>query len=502
MRRAGGALSAALRGVVTALLLVSSVAVARADGPLGSNGEPIDTSRYAIDLAAGPVVAGPRVTGLAGAYVAIAEDVDGNAYNPAAPAVRPAYSIDDFDYYLGAGVIFTASLLNSDFFNTGARSQAFTQRASDAAFVSLASNLQWGTFGLGLSVDARTFDMRPKGGSQSASLDGLQAGVASVRLQAARSMLDGQVVGGIGARFFGMSIDDADAKSLFDTAGVGYEAGVLIRPNGMPFRIGAAATTAAAARVSPDSTLQPDRNGDIVIGPRSDSPTYLPDSVRAPWRLELGAALQLGPRPLNPRWIPPRRFNVPRRLDMRRDRRKRERDYQTLIRRARLRGDMELARALQAQMAEDRERDARELRAFEAATRETMLTTYRALPRRYLLISASLLVRGPAEEAVGVESFLSGVVNRSGAKTTYSPHLGLEGELVRDRLRLRAGGYYEPTRFATSRGRVHLTLGFSVRVLQWSVFGIWPRYQRWQLQPALDVSERYVGWGLSIGSWY
>src|SRR5688572_2724058 len=94
---------------------------APAGGPLGSDGQPITTSEYALDLFQGPLFAGSRVTGLAGAYVAIAEDVDGDLQNPAAPAVRPFFSYTDFDYWLGFGLTFPATLEEMDFFNSGSK---------------------------------------------------------------------------------------------------------------------------------------------------------------------------------------------------------------------------------------------------------------------------------------------------------------------------------------------------------------------------------------------
>lgn len=61
---------------------------AQGAGPIGANGSDLETSNYSLDLYLGSVVAGNRVTGMGGAYVAVAEDVDGNLQNPAAPAVR------------------------------------------------------------------------------------------------------------------------------------------------------------------------------------------------------------------------------------------------------------------------------------------------------------------------------------------------------------------------------------------------------------------------------
>ena len=93
---------------VAALAMLFSTERARAGGPLNAQDQPITTSDYSLDLFQGPLFAGSRVTSLAGAYVAIAEDVDGDLQNPAAPAVRPFFSYSHFDYWMGFGLTFPA----------------------------------------------------------------------------------------------------------------------------------------------------------------------------------------------------------------------------------------------------------------------------------------------------------------------------------------------------------------------------------------------------------
>ena len=83
----------------------------------------------------GPVFAGSRVTGLAGAYVAIAEDVDGDLQNPATPAVRPFFSYSHFDYWLGFGLTFPATLKDIDFFNSGSKTHIANSPDSFVFFV-------------------------------------------------------------------------------------------------------------------------------------------------------------------------------------------------------------------------------------------------------------------------------------------------------------------------------------------------------------------------------
>jgi hypothetical protein len=124
------------------------------------------------------------------------------------------------------------------------------------------------------------------------------------------------------------------------------------------------------------------------------------------------------------------------------------------------------------------------------------------LNRHYLQISASLLLAGSVDEAVGVESFLTQQVNRSGQHVVYSPRLGLEAGVIPEILKVRAGSYVEPTRFDTSDPRVHGTLGLDIRLFRWNVFGFWPDDYMWRLGLGGDASRRYLSWGLTIGGWY
>jgi hypothetical protein len=112
------------------------------------------------------------------------------------------------------------------------------------------------------------------------------------------------------------------------------------------------------------------------------------------------------------------------------------------------------------------------------------------------------LISGRVRDAVGVESFLDQVVNRSGASVVFSPRVGAEAEIWENRLKTRGGVYLEPTRFVTSDPRAHTTFGMDLRLLRWSVFGLWPDDFMWQIGGSLDVSRRYLTWGVSLGGWY
>ncbi len=60
----------------------------------------------------------------------------------------------------------------------------------------------------------------------------------------------------------------------------------------------------------------------------------------------------------------------------------------------------------------------------------------------------------------------------------------------------------EPTRFRESNARLHGTTGFEVRVVDWSVFGIFPEDNAFRISGAVDGARGYFGWSLGIGSWY
>ncbi len=137
--------------VSIALAVLSASGHASAGGPIGPNGQAITTSDYSLDLFQGPIFAGSRVTSLGGAYVAIAEDVDGDLQNPAAPAVRPFFSYTQFDYWLGFGITFPGDLANMDFFNSGSKTHV-PNSPNSFVFFTPAVNLQWGEFAIGLNL--------------------------------------------------------------------------------------------------------------------------------------------------------------------------------------------------------------------------------------------------------------------------------------------------------------------------------------------------------------
>jgi len=490
--------------IVSVLAGIGVTSTAQASDPLGSNGEPILTSAYSIDLYQGAVSAGNRVMGLGGAYVALAEDVDGDLQNPAAPAVRPFFSIDHFDYWLGLGLTFPAGLSKIDFFNSG--SVTGSRGTSEIPiFVTPALNLQWGTFGVGATLELSTYGFQSGGDPADPAADpgaSVEAVLQTFHFQAANAFFDGQLVAGVGLRYLVMTLDasvaDGDAQTLFDTSGSGIEMGVVFRPNLRPYRLGAAFRTAIDTQPSFSRNLLPNSDGDIVVVNGSNT-LYLPERVSLPWDVNLGAAVQLGKRPLNP--IPRTVQQVAerealafrlRQLDRQQERERRLAAAQTPSERAEVERELGREERLDAERLQ---------RAYEDA-RRALADSFAEVGRTYLLLTGSLLISGRVRDAVGVESFLDQVVNRSGDDVVFSPRLGAEGEIWENRLKARGGMYLEPTRFATSDPRLHATLGMTLRLFRWNVFGLWPDDYMWQIGGSVDVARNYLTWGLSLAGWY
>ncbi|MBN1610669.1 MAG: hypothetical protein JW940_28830, partial [Polyangiaceae bacterium] len=495
------------------MALAAALNVARASAQLGPNGTPLRTSRYSVDLHQGAVLAGNRSMGMAGAYVAIAEGVEGNLVNPVAPAVRSPWSRSHIDYDLGAGITWPATQRRSDWFNSGS-DRTYLAASNPNEFVSLdvEGNLQLGPWGIGVAAALQQFELlRNTSAVPEATQGGLTSQFGVFRIDGARALADGQLLVGTGIRANSLSVvdgrlpDDGE-RQLFTTGGAGLAFGALWRPTGKPFRVGASAHTAVKSRADSGSTVKPDATGARVLERDTPDEIYLPDSVVLPWDASVGVAVQLGPRPLNPRWIDPSVERERKRQAIARRAAQRETEHAEYVARARANGarDAEAEAEWQTEQALRRQSDQIELEAAEAGIATTLESRERRMARGYVLLSASLGAFGPVDDAVGVESFLQRVVDRSGRRLVLMPQVGVETEVIPNWLKLRAGSYYEPTRFENQNAaaRAHGTFGASSKLLPWSVFGVWPRDAWWRAQGAIDLAQRYFNWGFSVGIWH
>lgn len=117
---------------------------------------------------------------------------------------------------------------------------------------------------------------------------------------------------------------------------------------------------------------------------------------------------------------------------------------------------------------------------------------------RAVTVAADLVVTGHAPHGFGLEAFAQNQWQASGRNVVVSPRLGVEYEPWAGRLRLRAGGYYEPARFASTVGRAHVTFGGELALFQFQLWG--PR--RLQLHFVGDYARAYANAGVSIGFWH
>ncbi len=485
--------------------LVAASRVAHATLP--SEGERILTNDYGIDLYQGAVLSANRVIGLGGAFVAIADGTEGQAMNPAATAARTPYSYGHFDYDAAAGITFPSSIKNTDFWNSGSRTELPKSEGLNFLFLNLALQLQFGRWGMGLSTDFQRYSLR-RGveTTPGAEKDRLLGSIAIGHLQVAHSFVDGQLLLGIGLRTTGLSVTKETgnllgSQELFSTVGTGFETGFIWRPTDWQIRVGGAYRAGFNTRASPESTF-------VLYEDDLANRLYLPSRVTLPWDANVGFAAQLGPRPLNPRWVDPSGVLEPMRryLEWRaheRERRLRQAEialdpFETeRERRRRL-------RKLRAELHAEEDLDETEQARVEKDLVRRLRERYHAQARFFVLVTTSLMISGTVENAVGIESMLDRTVQRSGERLSISPHLGLETEVWPNWLKVRGGTYLEPSRFQSNQkgSRLHATFGFDQKLFAWDVFGAWPPDAEWRVGGSIDASRSYLAWSISVGMWH
>jgi len=482
--------------------VVAAPAPARAD--LGRNGDPIQTSDYTLDLYEGPTLAGARVIGLGGAYAPIAEGVAGYAYNPAAVAIRLPWSVSWFDWEVDAGLTLPSSITGTDFDNNG--DQGYTNSAD--IFLTAGFGLQFGGFGVGGAGDLHRYRIESR--AEGSEGDRLYVNVARSIVVGGYAFRGGEIILGLGAgghyiwltRPTGQDDTEQEIASVY---GPVVQAGVLWAPAWLPLRAG------LAVRYSPPEASVPegvDPTGDDYIS----EGYYLPRTLSLGTEIQGGVAFQLF-RPLNFRWVNPHDEDSAARRAARfiaeaRARRRSEAERRLAAARAAGKDEQALEH-LEQQIAAEQDRaerdEAAQLQAAKRADRARRLRPYRTMPRDKLLVTAAVKVTAPVRNGVGLESFLEQRVERSGAGWSISPRLGVESEILPNWLVVRAGSYFEPTRFLDNEevhGRVHGTGGLDVHVpLATDVLGLLDDPITFRVGGAVDAASRYFGWSVSAGIW-
>jgi hypothetical protein len=475
--------------------MVLGTAVALESEPVWCACDPQHLNQCTIDLFQGPVLAPSRATGLGGAFAAYAEGVDAIASNAAAVAVRMPYSLNWFDFDVTVGVSFPAAFRGTDFDNDG--QVGFTY--NDFLFYTLGGQLQFGPWGLGVLADFQRYDVSPPN-STGGTVQGNET-LGRLHALVGRSFWSGLVSVGLGVRLVTLSIDttqNSQRQSQLTMNGIGPEVGLLIRPDYEPWRLGA--------------TFRAQVNNHIGGSGGPSVNLAEPANIALPFELELGAAIQVGPRPLNPRWLDPHEQEERLRRQIEDDRQLRQAAQEAEL--ERVPDDAQrAARKEQLDYQERfvrREEDERLERASDALALERQ-ARYANWPRERITVLLELLVSGPApRDAIGLESFFAAqlgsngttmpVLLPSGQNVSYSPRLGLEGEPVPDFLQTRFGTYIEPSRFARRLARQHFTFGLDMKLFSFGLFGLFS--QIWRIGGFADLAPRYQNFGVSIGAWH
>jgi hypothetical protein len=110
------------------------------------------------------------------------------------------------------------------------------------------------------------------------------------------------------------------------------------------------------------------------------------------------------------------------------------------------------------------------------------------------LVSIQADVIFPVKNATSLDAFRRGeAATRIGNAVYLAPRFGVEHETFVHRLRLRGGGYLEPSPFPQRDARVHATFGFELFLFH--------LIDDWTISSAMDLSTRYYNIGFGIGFW-
>ena len=466
-----------------------------AAGAAPASAPAITSNDYTIEFYQGPLIAPIRVSGLAGAYTGYAEGVEGTAANAASPAVREPFSLKAIDYDISASISLPGSYADTDFDNRGQASPVQATRFSEFLYLNLGAQVQYDLFGASITGDLQQFNLAPAQGDQAS----LTMRIGRFHALGAYGVFNDQLVVGAGLRVLALSISQNGgvlSGSVLNMTGTAPEIGALVKPDGAPWRVGVTARAPVSAINLGGGATTTDSSGVTRAGE-----FIIPQKVVEPWELEVGVALQAGPRPLNPTWLNP--------------------DVQE----AEIRGEISRARASRAARNADILRhtppalyDAQkgELEKQEEAVRkieqqridaeaESLLAQRRARyanwPREKLLFLASALVTGPDDNAIAVESFLDQKKEPFGEHVTVMPRFGIESEPVIDWVRVRTGVYIEPSRFEGGTAREHFTAGADFKLFPFDAWGLIGA-TTWRISMMGDAAPRYLNWGVGIGAWH
>lgn len=455
------------------------------------------TNDFAIDYHRGPVLGPGRAVGLGGAYGTLVSGVDGVTYNAAAWGLRSNSDLGG----LGVDLLLSVSFPQRNWDNSGASGRDY----DDFSIVQLGVGLQLGDFGGGALVISQGYTLGARNGFETT----VNVNLFSMHVGGGMQLAHGELGIGAGLRIGLLSLDWSAAAlggQVGTTAaryvGAAPEIGMVWRPLLRPFRLSVAYRSEVSAR----STELGDHPGASTRLPAGCEPGatgcfVVPQRMVLPWELELSASVLFGERVFNPGWVDPASLRA------------RLREQQLTERAAR---DVAHRRAMEAvadpveRRAEDarwqteeserREREEQEYATFLWRLRAERRAAQRDGGRRYVLVSASLVLSGPVGRGQGIDAFMEQVERPSGLSLIASPRVGVETEPLANRLQVRVGSYLEPSRFDDVVARVHVTGGVELRLFRWNFFKLVDPVD-FKVTVTADYTANYFDWNFGVGFW-
>jgi hypothetical protein len=234
---------------------------------------PAQLRAQTLDLQQGTVVGSPRIVGMGGTVLAVAEDMTGILATPAAMAFRPPGAIGswDWDFYFDALI----AARDTDLANSGL--PAGPDRPAEVAAGGIC--LYVGRWGIGLTGAGVSYGQPPAAAgaaSTTLSSEGSQLAVG-------RAVLGGQVGVGLSLAVAEFAIKQGNT-TVFDMAGGTLAAGVLVRPTALPWRAGLSARLPA---ITSEVTNE-------CADPTSCNGLTPPAGGESPWQIGAGFAWRFG----------------------------------------------------------------------------------------------------------------------------------------------------------------------------------------------------------------
>lgn len=249
--------------------------------PLLAAAQPFTPDRRLL-LSEGVLRGSPRMMGIAGAFVGIAEGAEGMTRNPAAVASKDPHFEREFNIDFGAAMHFLPpwAVQDQDWDLDGQPDQVGELGGAldslGTQVIYLAGSAQYRQFGFGLGVDLQNFIARTPE-------RGFNLALAHVFASLGYSFWEDQILLGLGAEsthaVFGFA-EDRQVRQTLGYNGLGVQFGGLWRPKWQNYRVGFA--------------FRPPTRGDPDVQRQQIGGLIPFSSVVAPARLSLGGSIALG----------------------------------------------------------------------------------------------------------------------------------------------------------------------------------------------------------------